>query len=222
MALSGVRDGSETAGDIVTAALRKIHVLEGGETAEAEDMSSGLATLRRMLRSWSAVGVRLWLNEEQAITLAANTASYELGPRLIEVTGAYRRSGTNDTPINMMARDGYMRLTNKSASGAPYAFWFDRNLNTSRIVVYPVPSEAGDEIIVLGKRAVQDVEAITDNMEVPPQWSEAIVYNLALRLAPEFDAEVRPDVSQMASELYAVMAGQDREGSLRMRPRVRR
>jgi len=222
MALSGVRDTAETAGDMVTAAARKLFVLEGGESLEAEDMAIGLEALWRMLRSWAATGISLWLQEEQTVTLAANTATYTLSPRTLEVTAGYRRSGTTDIPITMMARDVYQRLTNKSANGAPYAFWHDRERAESKVTVYPVPSAAGDTIVLLSKRSPQDVTEVTHTMEIPPEWSEAIVYNLALRLAPEFDAEVRQDVAMMASQLYADMAAQGREHSLKFRPSRRR
>lgn len=226
MALSGVRDTAETVNDVLTDALFKISVLQYNETPNASDAALALRTLRRMLRTWAATdGIRLWLNEEQTVTLAADTATYTLSPRTLDVSYALRRSGGNDTPIRIFTRQEYQKLPNKTVSGAPYAMWHDRQYNQSQVTVYPVPSAVGDTVILTTKRQIQDVTALTNNMEIPPEWSEAAVYNLAVRLAPDFKKESvigsrnNPDsVAGMAATLYRNLSAQDREGSVKMRP----
>lgn len=226
MALSGVRDQAETVSDLVSGALQKIKVLRSGETADADDSALVLTDLRRMLRTWATRGIRLWLTEEQVVTLAADTATYTLNPRTLEIRYAYRRSGNNDTPIQIFDREEYMRLPNKSVSGAPYALWHDRQYNQTQIKVYPVPNAVGDTLRLTTKRQIQDVTALGENVELPPEWSEAIVYNLAVRIAPAFSAERElgnprdpTSVAGMAIDLYEMMSAQDRGHSVHMGPR---
>lgn len=223
MALSATRDGTETVGTLVTDALIKLHVLVGGETASTEDSAVGISNLRRMLRTWAARGIRLWLNEQQTVTLAADTATYTLDPRTLEVfePGAYLRSGTTDTPVRVISREEYNRLPNKTASGDPFLVFIDRTRTSTTATVYPVPSAVGDTISLPTKRQIFDVTALSEEMEVPPEWSETILYNLAVRMAPDFEAIPRPDVVNMATELYGILEGQDRETSTFMRARRR-
>lgn len=222
MATSGTRDTAETVGQLITDALIEIHVLEENETATAAQTAKGIRWLRRMMRTWNALGCRLWLTDEEVITLAADTATYTLSPRYIGFDYALRRSSAGeDTPIRIYTREEYNRLPNKTASGAPFVIWFDRQAASTVATVYPVPSAVGDTIRVQARRVVEDPTAVSETMEVPPEWSEAMMYNLAVRMAPGEGVDVlNPITVQMAASLYDQMSGQDREGSVFMRPRA--
>jgi len=215
MSLSSTRDGAVTVGEMITAALQKLSVIVGGETATAEDSAIGLANLRRMVRTWSVQGVRMWLTDEEVVTLTTDAASYTLDPRYLEISDGFRRSGTNDTPLRLFTREEYNRLPDKTTSGAPFAVFIDRQLATTKAFVYPVPTGAGDYLYLTGKRAILDPTALSEDLEIPAEWEETIVYNLAVRMAPEFEATPRADVVNIAIELYAILAGQDRQGSIR-------
>lgn len=224
MALSTTRDGTITVGDMVRGALELVHVAEGGESLAAEDTTLALNTMRRMLRTWAAQGVRLWLNEQQTVTLAASTASYTLSPRTLEVheLGCFRRSGTEDTPIRVLDRQEYNRLPNKTASGDPFSIWADRQRAAVVVTVYPVPTASGDTLSLSTKRQIFDVTNLGEDAEFPPEWEEAIVWNLAKRLMPTFPGAPDPvTIRDTADELYATLSGQDRPASLRMRPKRR-
>lgn len=222
MALSGVRDQADTVTQIVTDALGKIYVAVGGETVSAEDLAKGIRVLKHMLRTWAVDGVRLWLINDQTVTLVAGTATYALTVRALDVSQAWIRTDGNDTPVRILTREEYNRLPDKTASGSPFSLFVDRDLAATSVTVYPVPdatSAANDSLRVTTKYQIQDVTSGGEDIEVPPEWTEALVYNLAVRLAPDFAAEVRPDVAGMAMELYAVLKGNDRQGSIMFRPR---
>ncbi|MEM8615309.1 MAG: hypothetical protein AAGF20_00085 [Pseudomonadota bacterium] len=221
MALPVTRDTTESALDLVNSALRKLHVLEEGTSASDAEVQIGLTNLRYMLRTWAVKGVRLWLTEEQTITLAAATASYTLDPRVLEVSDAFRRSGGNDTPIQIFDREEYMRLPNKSVSGDPYAIWIDRQRAQAVAYVYPVPSSAGDTVEITTKRQILDAADASEELEVPPEWSGALVYNLAVWMAPEFRVDPDPVLLSKAATLYEDLEAQDRGHSVHMGPRRR-
>lgn len=220
MALSGVRDTAETAQDIVEAALKKLFITEGDETPEAGDITTGRDALFRMIRTWAVDGVRLWLTENQTVTMVADTATYTLDPRTLDVYDVFRRTGDNDVPVQIYSREQYNALPNKAVTGQPYIAFFDRQLSSTVMSVYPVPQTGTSDVLHLAsKRQIQDVTANTDNVEFPPEWSECLVYNLAVRMAPDFQVEPRSDVVSLAGELYEMLSGQDREGSVMFVPR---
>ena len=217
MALSGVRDGAETVSDIITDALIEIHVSEAGETMNPEDAALGIRYFRRMLRSWAADGVRLWLNEQQTVTLSQDQATYTLGPRTLDVFDAFRRVNNDDTPIQLLTREEYNSLPNKTVGGLPYALWPDRQVTQTQVTVYPVPTTSAGTLSLGTKRQIQDVTALSETVEIPPEWSECAMYNLALRLCPAYGVQPNPITASMAGQLYAQMQGQDRGRSLRFR-----
>jgi hypothetical protein len=50
-----------------------------------------------------------------------------------------------------------------------------------------------------------------DNFEVPAEWMETIVYNLAIRVAPKLGSQLDQLVLVLASEFYQALEGWDRE-----------
>lgn len=221
MALSGVRDQADTVADIIADAMTKVSLIRSGETPTSADQATCLRALRNMLRTWAVKGVRLWLDSEQTVTPVAGTATYALGIRSLEVKQAFRRSNGSDTPLRIYSREEYNRLPDKAASGSPFLLWVDRDRTSTSITLYPVPdaqSAANDSIRITCKLQIQDVTAAAEDIEVPPEWSEALVYNLAVRIGPDFEVTPRADVVEMAAMLYRDLEGQDREPSLYMRP----
>ncbi len=224
MALSGVRDQAYTVTQVVEDALLKIYAIEAGQTIDATALANGIRALRNMLRTWAVDGVHLWLDSELTVTPVASTATYALGTRALEVKQAYRRNNSSDMPIRLLTREEYNRLPNKATEGNPYALWVDRDRTTTSVTLYPVPSTASaadDVIYVTCKLQIQDVTAGAEDIDIPPEWSEALVYNLAMRLAPDYLVDVRQDVAGMAMELYELLKAQDREESVFFRPRKR-
>jgi len=221
MALPTVRDSTDTVMSIIDGALRKLYVKVGGETTSAEDAETARLGLRAMIRTWAAAGVRLWLDDQQSVTLVAATASYTLSPRTLEIRDAYRSYNGNDTPVRVITREEYNRLPNKAAQGDPFLVWPDRQRTQTVIRVYPVPSVTQGTLSLSARRQVLDVDDLAEEVELPPEWLEAMIYNLAVRVAPDFNVDLRDDVVGMAMELYGVLEGQSREGSVFLRTRRR-
>lgn len=230
MATSGVRDGAFTVAQIIADALPLIQVGVGGETIEAEYQATCITTLKLMARAWAIKGVRLFLNETQTVTFVDGTATYTLSPRSLECYAAWRRTGTgsdiNDTPIQILTRQEYEQLPNKATAGAPFAVYLNRQRTSTTASFYPVPDAAVVSDTGLGrlliKRQIEDVTAAAEDMEVPAEWIPAVTYNLAIWVAPKFNKTPSREVMAIAAETFGDIDGQDREGSVYMRPGPRR
>lgn len=226
MATSGTRDSAFTVTQIVTDALKQIQVGVGGETLEAEYLAEGITTLKLMARAWSIKGVRLWLHETQSVTLVAGTSSYAITKRPLEVYQAYRRVGDQDTPIRLVTKEEYTRFPDKTAEGAPFAAWIDRQRESTTAYAYPIPTatEVTDGMTLRFdiKRPIEDVTAGSEDMEVPPEAVTAVIYNLAVWIAPKFGKSPSREVVMIAGDAFSDLEGQDREGSVYMRSVGRR
>ena len=96
--------------------------------------------------------------------------------------------GDNSTEVMMsrLNRDDYTNLPNKNfTANQPFQFWFDRTIPQPSIYLWPTPSNAFVQMTVWYSRQIMDVGALTDELEIPQRWYEAIVMNLAHRLSLE-------------------------------------
>jgi hypothetical protein len=103
--------------------------------------------------------------------------------------------GNNSREITMarLNRDDYTNLPNKNfTANQPYQFWFDRTIPQPSIYLWPTPSDPFIQMTVWYSRQIMDVGALTDELEVPQRWYEAVVMILAHRMALELP-QVSPD-----------------------------
>tara|TARA_R110000868_G_scaffold114309_8_gene306351 strand:+ start:15953 stop:17026 length:1074 start_codon:yes stop_codon:yes gene_type:complete len=100
--------------------------------------------------------------------------------------------GNNSTEIPMarLNRDDYTNLPNKNfTANNPYQYWFNRTIPNPGLYLWPVPSDPFVQATVWYSRQIMDVGALTDELEVPQRWYEAVVMMLAHRMSLEL-----PDV----------------------------
>jgi hypothetical protein len=96
--------------------------------------------------------------------------------------------GNNSTEITMarLNRDDYTNLPNKNfTANQPFQFWFNRTIPQSKLYLWPVPSDPFVQMTVWYSRQIDDVGALTDELEVPQRWYEATVMMLAHRMSLE-------------------------------------
>ena len=113
-----------------------------------------------------------------------------------------------DLPMTQFNRDEYAQQVNKNFQQRPCTnFYFNKVIDPT-ITLWPTPNNDYDQVSVWRHRFVQDVGTLTEQIEVPQQWVEAIIWQLAARLAYELqgvDAARRTEVIQ-ASERFLMDA----------------
>ncbi len=107
----------------------------------------------------------------------------------------------NEIVMARLNRDSYSNLPNKTFTGKPLQFWLDRTLNEPVMYIWPVPnaSQALGQVVTYVKRYIMDVGTLTEEIEVPQRWYEAIVYLLAARMAEELP-QVEPGYVQVLDQ----------------------
>lgn len=107
----------------------------------------------------------------------------------------------NEIVMARLNRDSYSTLPNKTFAGKPLQFWLDRTLNEPVMYIWPVPDAANalGQIVTYVKRYIMDVGSLTQEIEVPQRWYEAIVYQLASRLAEDLP-QVDPSMVMMLDQ----------------------
>lgn len=96
--------------------------------------------------------------------------------------------GNNSREIQMsrLNRDDYTNLPNKNfTANQPFQFWFDRTVPQPTMYLWPTPSDPFVQMTVWFSRQIMDVGALTDELEIPQRWYEAVVFILAHRMSLE-------------------------------------
>lgn len=190
---------SETARTLIKAALRKINAIAAGETLGADEEADGLEALKMMFRSWSANNHRLYYTKQESLAMTG-AASYTIGSggdldtvRPISIRGAWL---SDDWPLQMIDEARYRQIRMTTASGATAEYlWYSPEYPLGKLYPWPL---GGGTLNIDSLKPLTDPTALTDDVAFPPEYDEAIVFNLAVRMAPEYEKEPSQTVFAMA------------------------
>lgn len=181
-----------TAGDIATAALRKCGVTAVDRAATSDEMDTALVTFNAMLKALQIPSITMWKLATGSVTLLDATLSYPIAVRPLELNVVnWRSTDGRDLPMLRLTRDEYQELPDKDAIGTPTQFYYHRLRETATLFVWPVQAVGDGTIEWDGKAEIDDINATGDTLDVPAEWYEAIIYQLADRLCDDFP--ISPD-----------------------------
>lgn len=230
MATSGSVDYDQSAASIIKDALILVGGLEDDETPTSDQEAHALRMLNRLTKAWSKQGLRVWGWKQGTLTLVADQQSYTLGPsgdldidRPIQIDNVRRVVSSVETPIELVGRSVYMNQPSKDSTGKVVFVYYDAQLAQGKLYVWPAP-DAADSLKFDYKSYLEDFDASSDTPFFPPEWLDALVYNLALRLMPmyEVSGEDRQWITGMAQQFFAdAEAGDADQGSVFFVPDLR-
>lgn len=137
----------------------------------------------------------------------------------LDFSQIYLGNTPTEIPLARLSRDNYTNLPNKSfQSNRPLQFWFDRQVQRPVMHLWPVPNDAAEvsQIVLWRQRHIMDVGSMTQEIEVPQRWYDAIVSMLAAKLAMEYievDAQMIPMLDQKAKEALYFAQQEERDNS---------
>lgn len=131
----------------------------------------------------------------------------------------YLGNNPTEIPLARMNRDDFTNLPNKAfQSNRPLQYWLDRQSLSPVMNLWPVPNAAATvmQVVVWAQRHIMDVGTMTQELEVPQRWYEAIVSMLAAKLAFEYlevDPQLIPLLDSKAQQALAVAQAEERDNS---------
>lgn len=197
MATSGVSTNPLTRNQFIEAALRKLNVLAAGATPTTEDYTNSSLALNALIGEFRALGMPLWARTTYTFALTLATSTYNIGsgytlntPYPIRILQAWRNDTGNTTriPIEIVGDYNY-NLFPSSSSGAPIQITYQPKVNFGVLQVWPTPDTsavASSTVSIVYQRPTEYTAASTDTMDMPEEWYTAVIYALAVRLAPEW------------------------------------
>lgn len=199
-----------TARDIITLALKGAGVLGVGQTGQAEDFNDALTIMNGMLAQWAE---RRWLVYHLVDTafVGTGTEAYTVGPaqnfniaRPSRIEAAFCRQIINGAPNQVdsglrvfQSREDYNTVALKKMQSFPQCVFYDSGFPTGTLYVTPAPTSLY-EIHISTKDVLQNFANLSDALAMPPEYFEALHYNLAARLRPMYQLPPDPSITNFA------------------------
>jgi hypothetical protein len=106
-------------------------------------------------------------------------------------------------PVRLLTLEEYASIPDKTATATyPHSLYDDGGYPQRTIKLYPVPS-AAHKLVLYTKRALTQIATLNTDVSFPPGYEEMCIYNLALRLAPEYGRPVSAEIAMVAQESKA-------------------
>jgi len=219
MTLSGVNEYTLVNNQIVDAAFNLLGVGTEGEDMTPRMYTDGTRALNLLAKTWSSYD-HLWKREDDTLALVAGQAEYLLPGKPLRL-GEVRRKAVSsgyEVPLTQWSRQQYLDQPNKSTTLAtPVNFYYDPKRTEGYLYLWPAPAANVAPLFTIKYdylTRLDDMVASNNEADVPSEWLEALVYNLAVRLMPQYpvnDGNLSGLIIQTAKELFAQLKGFDNE-----------
>jgi hypothetical protein len=193
-----------TRDQIISAALRKLGVVEMGTNPTSDMISNAAQSLNIMIKAWQSSGIKLWTVYEYSIPLTATKTTYTIGPtgttsdviaeRPLKIIQAFIRNITTTPSVDILlqplSRQEYNTLGSKNSTGMINSWWYNPEYNRGSISFYLTPdaNTATNYVVhAIGQKPLSDITLSTDIPEFPNEWMQALIWGLADEMAIEYD-----------------------------------
>jgi hypothetical protein len=191
-----------TVNNIVTRALRICGIRD---TSNATLMAEGLEAFNTMISSWEEM-LQYAPIEEDALTLTAGTESYTIGSGgdidatrpMRPISAFIRDSDSYDHPVEViLSKREYDEIYDKDISGRPDALYYAAEYPLGILYLNKAP-DAAESLYISSYKPFTAYDNLTDTLLMPLEYEKALIYNLAVDLAPEYNVQLITTVVEQA------------------------
>lgn len=199
-----------TAQTLITRALRLLSVVGSGVTPDSNALTDGLTALNAMLEGWRNQPWASWSIDEVTASIVANKQSYTMGPtgdinttRPINIENARLQLLGVDYPVQIIDQAQWAGIRVKSLkSNIPRYLYPTGDYPLITLNLWPIPTQ--NAALIMGVvHPMSGFSALGDTVSLPPGYEQAIAYNLAICLAPEFGVSASGEVAKIARQALA-------------------
>lgn len=201
-----------TAQTLIDRALRLIGQIGAGASPSSDESADALEALNDLIDDWRNEGLMCFALQEESLTLANADASYTIGAtgdlattRPVAIERAWIVDDDVSHPVRLITEQEYADIPAKTTAGD----WPDRALyrpsitsDRGTLIVYPVPN-ATRTLKLLTRVPLAELAAVGTTVTLPPGYRKALIANLALEIAPEYQTSPSDEVVKMARESKA-------------------
>ena len=102
-------------------------------------------------------------------------------------------------PVEQISAADYHDISLKSfVGGYPSVCWYEPTASSGTAHLWP-GAASGQTVYFTAEQPLQSFATINDVVTIPPNYARAIIYNLAVELAPQYGIEASATVQRIAS-----------------------
>jgi len=201
MSTSGITSYQLTQTDIINAALRKVGALADNQTPTTTQFNNASTALNMLIAEFRGLQMPLWARNTFTFYPVAGQSVYNIGLGQqfnvifpLHVLQSFRQDSGNNTKVQMDVTANFdYNLFPTNSGGTPIRLSYQPFINYGQISLWPTPdanAAANTQITIIYQSPFQYFVNSTDNMAFPEEWYNALVYNLAMNLAPEYSMPI--------------------------------
>jgi hypothetical protein len=231
----------KTRDQLITDALEKAGGLGVNETASANQISRASSALYSLLKTFNTKGMPLWKLKQHQIPMGvfingytsmgamADGAGFETLTKPLKIISAQRYDTIAETTIDLYVdtRYEYFVIPAVNVESVPTQIYARPTKTLLELRLWPRPDAYWTDhgmVYIDVQEAITTLTAGTDLPDFPDEWEEAIIYNLADRLAPNYGLPVQERQmlkKEAEARLEEALSFGNEEGSVFIRPAQR-
>lgn len=117
------------------------------------------------------------------------------------------------TIAEKVSRSVFYNQSTQNNTGVVSMFYYDPQLLTGQLMVWETGQNSNDYLRITYQEYIDSVETPDEDIYIPPEWQECVVYNLASRLCDDYNVPIQKTqrVQQYASIMLQQCLGYDEE-----------
>jgi len=184
VATSNSRDFDLDVGELIEEAYERC----GLEMRTGYDARTARRSLNLMFADWANRGLNLWTVKQETVSVVSGTATYTLDATYVDLLEVVLRNSSNtDFTLTQMSRNEYLTIPNKTSTGQPSQYFFDRQ--TIPTITLWSTQNASFTLVYYYVRRIQDADALVNTTDAPfrflPCMAAGLAYYIAIKRAPD-------------------------------------
>lgn len=202
--------------DLIKMAMLTIGVLADGEAPSASQLQDAIMTLNFLLDTWSTEKLYIYSITQDVFNLVGGQQVYQMGtgapdvnsprPIFIETMSVRIYPGSPqqiDIPLAIFDIDQWARISVKTTQSVfPTRVWPDFQFPYAKLNMWPIPTQ-NNQIYMTSYKPLTSLPLSSTSFSMPPGFSEAVMYNLAIRLCPMYGKSASSEVLGLAQSSKA-------------------
>ena len=198
-----------TPSDIINLALKTANVIGVGQTPLAQDTNDCFNQLNMMMAQWQRRRymvynlVTVGLQATGALTYSVGTGGDFNITRPVKLESAFFRMNKNtplpvDYPLEVLrAQEDYNRISIKNLNAFPQYAYYNTGFPLGELYIWPVPNNQY-EIFISVMVQLEAFQTINDQIVLPPEYLDALHWNLARRICVMYGLQITPELTGYA------------------------
>jgi len=211
---------------IIQFAMWDAKILGRGQEPSSEDFAEYMPRLNELVNYYQTQGLKLWLQQDIAITPIAGQNLYSIGPsgnvvqprppRILEAY--YQDSNFNRRPLIPLSRQEWDYLSTLVQQGAINSYFVDKQQFVTNFWLWLTPdaTAATGTVHALEQIQVNNSISLTDQMNFPQEWFILLHWGLAEQISQGQPLAIQQVCQSMAQRYQDALEAWDVEDASTM------